>query len=102
MGKNNKKSKARQLLSNPMTNSINNPEKKSVEELQKMLRSKLSDLYSNIQVSSSEVISELSESEKTNLLHFVGSERTTSASDDETPATRRQRLDSDFVDLDFD
>ena len=23
-------------------------------------------------------------------------------SDDETPATRRQRLDSDFVDLDFD
>ena len=76
MGKNNKKSKARQLLSNPMTNSISNPEKKPVEELQKMLRSKLSDLYSNIQVSSSEVISELSESEKTNLFQMPRKERT--------------------------
>ena len=32
---------------------------------------------------------------------FVGAEAT-STSDEDTPATRRQRLDSDFVDFDFD
>ena len=33
-------------------------------------------------------------------LFFTGANRSTS--DDDTPATRRQRLDSDFVDFDFD
>ena len=35
-----------------------------------------------------------------NLRYFAGANRSTS--DDDTPATRRQRLDSDFVDFDFD
>ena len=70
----NKKKKTVQLLSNPMTNPVK-AEQKHLEELKKLLREKLSNLYPNSQVSSAEIISELSETDKVELFKLPRKER---------------------------
>ena len=76
MGVNNKKkSKGRQVLSNPMVNPMNKLDQKQMESLKTLLKSKLLNLYPNAQVSSGEVISSLSESEKSELFKLPRKER---------------------------